>query len=210
MGWTISCIIANERQSGYLGTSPEHNAVAGRALLEKMLIPVTHTTSRAFFANGIDSIDSRRTFCLGTYPGAALFVGIPDLIGTIEHENNKFIRRFVSLYPKADVFAFDLGSGTNYFAYALFEKSVLRRKACGDAERGLVLNQGALLDEEKDVLDKYNSQDLVEHGESLAFNICTRFFGCPFDEFEGEKLHVEIQRLLPPVFVFLRRLFRRG
>jgi hypothetical protein len=115
----------------------------------------------------------------------------------------------VSLYPKATVYAFDLSSSTNYFAYVLYENSVLRRKACGDAYRGLVLNEGALLEEELEVLNKSGNQDLVKHGEALAFNLCKRFFGCPFDEFDDQKLHVEIVRLLPAFFVFTRKLFRR-
>jgi hypothetical protein len=92
----------------------------------------------------------------------------------------------VSLYPKATVYAFDLSSSTNYFAYVLYENSVLRRKACGDAYRGLVLNEGALLEEELEVLNKSGNQDLVKHGEALAFNLCKRFFGCPFDEFDDQ------------------------
>lgn len=208
MGWKISCIIANERQSGYLGTNPEHDCSAAISIIEKMRIPATHTSSLAFFSSGIDAIDGRH-FCLGVYKGAALIAGIPDLIGTVEHENDEFIKRFVSLYPKATVFAFDLNSSTNYFAYVLFENSVLRRKACGDAERGLVLNEGPLLEEETEVLNKYGSQDLVKNGEELALNVCKRYFGCPFDEFDGDKLHVEIQRLIAPVFMSLRKLFRR-
>jgi hypothetical protein len=200
MGWHISCIIANERQSGYLGTSPEHHHVAGADLLKKMRILVTHTTSFVFFEAGIDEIDSRRRFCVGAYDGAALIAGLPDLIGTVEHESNEVINRFVSLYPGATIFAFDLSSSTNYFAYALFEKSVLRRKAYGDAERGLVLNEGPLLEEEMEVLNKHGRQDLVEHGEALVFNICIRFFGCPFDEFDGEKLHVENVYIASPCF----------
>jgi hypothetical protein len=49
MGWKISCIIANERQSGYLGTGPGHDEVAGRQMLKKMRILITHTSSHAFF-----------------------------------------------------------------------------------------------------------------------------------------------------------------
>jgi hypothetical protein len=209
MGWKISCLLANERQPGYLANSPEHDAVAARHLLKSMRILVTHTSSLAFLFNGIDSLDSHRRFCIGTYEGAALIAGLPDLIGTVEHKSNEIIQRFVSLYPKATVFAFDVSSSTNYFAYALYENSVLRRHVCGDAERGLVLNEGPLLEEEKEVLDKYGGQDLVKHGEALAFNLCKRFFGRPFDELDDDKLHVEIVRLLPVFFVFTRKLLRR-
>ena len=136
MGWKISCIISNERQFGYLGTSPEHSAVSARNVIRKMRIPVTNTTSLVFFENGIDAIDGKRCFCIGAYEGATLIAGISDLVGTVEHENDEFIKRFVSLYPKATVFAFDLNSSTNYFAYALYENSVVRRKACGDGGGG--------------------------------------------------------------------------
>jgi hypothetical protein len=216
MGWKICCIIANERQRGYLGTSPEIFHHAGCALLEKMRILVTNTTSYVFLESGIDEIDGRRCFCAGAYgedpdkPGAALIAGLPDLIGTVEHERNELIERFVSSFPSGDIFAFDLDSSTNYFAYALYEKSVLRRKACGDAERGVVLNEGALLEEELEVLNKHGIKDLMKHGEALAFNICKRFFGHPFDEFGDEKqLTVEVYRMMPAFFVFVRKLLRR-
>ena len=205
MGWKISCIIANEREPGYLGTAPEHSSVAARTLLGKMKIPVTNTTSFVFFEDGLDAIDHKRRFCVGAYKGAAIIAGIPDLIGTVEQENNEFINRFVSLHPKSSVFAFDLSSATNYFAYVLFENSVLRRKACGDAVRGSIINDGVLLEEEKEVFKKYGSSDLVENGEALAFNICKRFLGCPFDEFPGDKLHVEIVKLVAPAFLLLRK-----
>lgn len=211
MGWKITCIIANERDPGYLGTGPIHSEAEGREILRKLKVPVTVGSSRAFFGSGIDAIDFRRTFCMGAYDGAVLIAGLPDLIGTIEREHNEFIERFVSRFSSATVFAFDLNSGTNYFAYVLYEKSVLRRKACGDAERGVVINEGALLPEEIDVLKEQEDRDrdLVEHGEDLAFTICKRFFGCRFDEFDGEKLHVEIERLLPAFFQLSRRFFRK-
>jgi hypothetical protein len=208
MGWQISCIISSERQFGYLGTSPEHSAPAGRNLIRKMKIPVTNTTSFVFFETGIDAIDRKRCFCLGVYEGAALIAGIPDLIGTVEQENNEFIQRFVALYPKASVFAFDLNSGTNYFAYVLFENSILRRKVCGDATRGLVLNEGAVLEEEAEAFRNHGNQDFVKNGEALAFNICKRFFGFSFDEFDGEKLHVEIVRSPGPVLSFVRKFLK--
>ncbi|HTV43267.1 MAG TPA: hypothetical protein VMF08_22070 [Candidatus Sulfotelmatobacter sp.] len=215
MGWKICCIIANERQPGYLGTEMKHDETAGRAILDKMRILVTWSTSYVFLESGLDAIDRRRSFCIGAYgedptkPGAAIIAGLPDLIGTVEHENNELIQRFVSLFPSGDVFAFDLESSTNYFAYALYEKSVLRRKAFGDAERGVVLNEGTLLEEESEVLNKSGNKDLVTHGEALAFNICKRFFGRPFDALDGDKLTVEIYTMLPRVFISIRKFLRR-
>ena len=208
--------MANLRQPGYLGTKPMIHHQPVEALLDKMRILVTWSTHLAFLENGIDDIDRQRTFCAGAYgedpdkPGAALIAGLPDLIGTVEHERNELVERFVSLFPAGDVFAFDLESSTNYFAYALYEKSVLRRKAFGDAERGVVLNEGALLEEELEVLTKYGNKDLVQHGEALAFNICRRFFGHPFDEFGDEKqLTVEVYKMLPRFFISVRKLLRR-
>ncbi|HEX3624465.1 MAG TPA: hypothetical protein VH280_03470 [Verrucomicrobiae bacterium] len=208
--------MANLHQPGYLGTSPQIHHQPGMVLLEKMRIPVTWSTHLAFLESGIDDIDGHRTFCVGAYgddpakPDAALIAGLPDLIGTVEREKNELIERFVSSFPAGDVFAFDLESSTNYFAYALYEKSVLRRKAFGDAERGVVLNQGPLLEEELEVLNKHDNKDLAQHGEALAFNICKRFFGHPFDEFGDEKqLTVEVYRMLPRFFIFVRKLLRR-
>jgi hypothetical protein len=216
MGWKICCLIGNNRSPGFLGTSPEHQHQAASALLNQMRILVTWTTSYVFLESGLDDIDQRRRFCVGAYgedpkkPDAAIIAGLPYLIGTVEHERNELIQRFVSLFPAGDVFAFDLESSTNYFAYVLYEKSVLRRKAFGDAERGVVRNEGALLEEELEVLNKHGSQDLVQHGEALAFNICKRFFGHPFDEFGDEKqLTVEVYRMLPSFFIFVRKLLRR-
>jgi hypothetical protein len=199
--------MASERQIGYFGLSPEHSSVAARNVLRKMGIPITNTSSFAFFEDGLDAIDGKRSFCIGVYDGAAIIAGVPSLIGTVEDEKNEFIKRFVALYPEADVFAFDLNSSTNYFAYVLFEHSILRRKVCGDASRGLILNKGPLLNDEVELLKAHRSQDLVENGEALTFNICKRFFGCPFDEFCGDQLHVEIVRLLGPVSLLVRRLF---
>jgi hypothetical protein len=207
MGWNSSLIITNEREPGYLGTAPLDSFAASMQLVNAMKIPAGHRTHAAFLQSALERTDG--WFTVAAFEGAALIVDAPDLIGTVEDDRNGFIKRFVALHPNATVLAYDLGSGTNYAAYQWFEKSVLKRKAAGDAERGLAINFGTPLEEETEIFNKHPGKEFPYLGESLAFNLCKRFFGCPLDEFDDEKMSAQPVKLLPPFFVTLRKLFRR-
>ena len=207
MSWNSSLIIANEREPGYLGTAPLYSLAASMQLVRTMKIPAGHRTHVVSLQSALERTDG--WFTVAAFDGAALIADAPDLIGTVEDDRNGFIKRFVALYPNATILAFDLGSGTNYAAYQWFEKSVLKRKVAGDAERGLAINFGAPLEEETEIFNKHPGKEFPYLGESLAFNLCKRFFGSPLDEFDDEILPVQHVKLVPRFFITLRKLLRR-
>src|SRR5689334_6352436 len=125
MGWNISFIVGNERARGYLGCFPEHSAVEARQIIRKLYLPATNTSSLVDFERGLNPDPG--WFAIGAYPGAALISGAQGLVGCVSDPECEFIRRFIKTFPKSAVLAIDLAGANNYFAYALYENSLLVR-----------------------------------------------------------------------------------
>ncbi len=198
MGWKASCILINERGPGYLGTMPTHDTERARRLIADLGLGPCRSRGMTTFEEGIYP----ERLVVGAYDGAAV-IGTPDLINTSERiGRNPLILRVLETFPKAAVLAVCLHSVVNLFGYAYFEDGVLLRAYGGSAEEGVVVDQGELLPEERphfersvvrdgqrffyaDINGQMEEFDASAYGETLAFEVMGRFFGCPLDEHPG-------------------------
>jgi hypothetical protein len=198
MGWKASCILINERSPGYLGTMPPHDPQRARRLIEDLGLGPCRSRGMTTFEEGIYP----DRLVVGAYDGAA-FIGTSDLINSSERiGHNPLILRVLETFPKAAVLAVCLHSVVNLFGYAYFEAGVLIRAHGGSAEEGVVVDQGERLPEEQPHFERSIVRDgkrlfyadiggrMAEfsaeaYGETLAFEVMARYFGCPLDKLPG-------------------------
>jgi hypothetical protein len=191
MGWKASCILINERGPGYLGTMPQHDPERARGLIADLELGPCHSRGMTTFDQGIypDHL------VLGAYDGAAV-IGTPDLIYSSEPMGrNPLILRILKTFPQAAVLPVCLHSVVNLFSYAYFEHGVLLRAYGGAADEGVVVDEGELLPEERPHFERSLVRDgkrffyadiggrvaefrAEAYGETLAFEVMARFFGC--------------------------------
>jgi hypothetical protein len=204
MGWSISVILANEREPGYFGTFPEHDPVRAREIVEKLGI---HSTNRSVFSDFNIGLNPKGGwYSIGAYPGGALVAGAKGLVSNVENVNSEFIARFTQVFPNARVLAMELVSATGYFAYVLYDKKMLTRMFCGDAERGIVIDIGERLTEESAILNVNRVSPPLAIGEMLAFAVSKTFFGVSLDKYPAERLMVELMEERGAVSMFLKSL----
>lgn len=190
MGWSISCILVNEREKGCLGLFPQFNHALAQGVISKLGFGPIRKSCISSLEIGLSS--RKGWFAVGAYEGAAILSGLPEMFGCGEMPSNKILTSVVDIFPAAEVLAIELASVTNYFGFSLYKRRKIVRGFAGDAERGIVLNIGEKQPEETKIISKFNNVDWRECGESIVFAMSARFFGVPLDQYDAEKLVVEM------------------
>ena len=202
MGWKAACILVNERETGYLGTLPEHDSSAARDLIERLGLGPYRSLGLTDFDSGV--YPERGRLVIGAYDGAAIVAEQDLVFGTVTGATGLILARLLELFPAAGLLVLELHSVVNYFAYASYRQGQLERAFAGSADDGVLVEMGEVQPEERDyfarsvVRDGARSFELDgatwtvdQVGESLAFAMASRFLGEPLDAFAGEDLIVE-------------------
>lgn len=191
MGWKASCILINGRERGYLGTMPPHDPERARRVIADLGLGPSRSRGMTTFDYGIypDHL------VVGAYDGAAV-IGGPNLVDSFEPMGRSaLIPLILKSFREADVLAVALHSVVNLFKYAYFENGRLLRAYGGDADSGVVVDVGELLPEERphfersivrdgkrvffdDINGRRREFSAEAYGETLAFEVMARFFGC--------------------------------
>ncbi len=191
MGWKASCILINERGPGHLGTMPPHDPQRARRLIEDLGLGPCRSRGMTTFDEGIYP----DRLVVGAYDGAAV-IGDPQIIDAgFSPADDPLLGRALALFPKATIVRVGLHSVVNLWTYAYFEAGVLIRAYGGAAEEGVVVDQGEPLPEEQPHFERSIVRDgerlfyadiggrmaefsVGAYGETLAFEVMGRFFGC--------------------------------
>ncbi len=190
MGWKAWCVLINEREPGYLGTMPPHDPQRARRLIADLGLGRYRSRSMTTFEEGIYP----ERLVIGAYEGAAV-IGAPKLFDPFKPMSSPVVTRILKTFPRAAVLSLSLHSVVNLFSYAYFEQGRLLRAYAGCADSGVVLDVGELLAEERPRFERsvvregkrYFYSEIGEtvaefsaeaYGETLAFEIMVRFFGC--------------------------------
>jgi len=189
MGWTTACIFINEGATGYLGTFPIHSPDKAKVLLVEKLGIQYSRSRRANFDAGIRPPSG--WFCIGGYDRAVILSGYEKLYGLAENSGSPFLVSLRQLFPSSDILFFELTASTGYFAFEVYSRGQFERKMVGDPQRGIVINEGTITDEERKLDIDINAID-VRRGEAIVFGLTERFLEVPFDQFPAEKLSVEL------------------
>ena len=189
MGWTTACIFINEDSTGYLGAFPIHSPDKAKVLLvEKLGIQYSRSRLANFDAG---TRPPSGWFCIGAYDRALILCGYEKLYGLAENFESPFLDSLRQLFSNADILFFELTASTGYFAFEVYSRGLFERKMVGDHQRGIVINEGAITDEERKLDIDINAID-VRRGEAIVFGLTERFLEVPFDQFPGEKLSIEL------------------
>jgi hypothetical protein len=196
MGYKAASIFVNEREPGYFGTLPAHNPEKARQICRSLGLAFS-SAMPSTFEDGLWPPPG--TFALGAYDGGMILAD-QDALGdcTIEG-NNPLLLKTQQLYPNAAFLCVTLHSVVDHWGYALYEKSRLVRRFVGDADEGIVFDEGHLQPEEKPLFERSRATEpgrrifemdfngviekSPEHcvGEQLVFLMAARFFGQPLD-----------------------------
>ncbi len=191
MSWTTACVFINKREEGFLGTFPDHDGKRARELLSALDWKFDAESQPSQFDAGLEPPSG--WFCVGSYEGAALFSGHPDLYGLVQDLEKPLVRHCLSVFPDAQVLFWELDETTGLVAYALYSSANLQRAFVYDPDEGIVVDEGDLQPEEKTVLGNSPADSIVgAAAEPLLFALTERFLGSPFNKFEAEKLSTEL------------------
>jgi hypothetical protein len=191
MGWKASCILINERGPGYLGTMPQHDPQRARRLIEDLGLGPCRSRGMTTFDEGIypDHL------VLEAYDGATV-IGDPQIINAgFSPAEDTLLNRALALFQQAAILRVGLHSVVNLWTYAYFEGGKLLRAYGSPAEEGVVVDEGEWLAEERPHFERAVVRDgkrffyadigvrvaefgAEAYGETLAFEVMARFFGC--------------------------------
>jgi uncharacterized protein DUF6928 len=191
MGWTTACVFVNQREEGFLGTFPAHHGKHARELLDALGWEFEDQSQPSQFDAGLEPPSG--WFCVGSYDGASLLSGHPELYGVVQDLEKHLVQRCLSVFPDAQVLFWELDEGTGLIAYALYDGANLQRAFLYDPDEGVVINEGDLQPEEKTVLGNSPAEQISEEvAEPLLFALTARFLGSPFNKYQAEKLPTEL------------------
>jgi hypothetical protein len=207
VGWKAECILVNENGPGYFGGMPPHRRERASSLLAQ-LYPGANVRA-VCDSNLLDElVPPESHFAFGAYDAGCVLSDWYEVIGCATDGSKPIMQRCLSLFPQAALLVLELGSVTNMFGYALYEKGTLRRAYAGDAQDGITADSGQPLPEEENffrdsevragqrffrrrVLGQVKEFDAAAVGETLTFHVAARFLGVPFDRFRAELLAME-------------------
>lgn len=211
MGWKASCILINERRPGYLGTMPPHDQARAKRLIDELELGPCRSRGMTTFEEGIypDHL------VVGAYDGAAV-IGHPKIINACSSPGDPLMRRVLRRFPKAAVLRVSLHSVVNLWHYAYYEGGELLRAYGGSADEGVVVELGEWLLEERphfersvvrdgqrffcaEINGRQEEFDASAYGETLAFELMGRFFGC-----RPDRVHPQIDPFALEMESFVR------
>jgi hypothetical protein len=149
------------------------------------------------------------TLVIGAYEGAAI-IGHPDIVKScLEPKADPMTARIMTACPQAAVLRVGLHSVVNLWSYAYCERGRMLRAYGGSADDGVVLDQGDLLAEEhqhfersvvrdgqrffyKEIHGQIEEFDAAAFGESLVFEVMSRFIGCRPDQSRDDLDPIEL------------------
>jgi Family of unknown function (DUF6928) len=210
MGWKAECVLINRGEQGYFGSFPNHDSDRARTLL----VDLGYGKVRSV---GIKSLDfaiwpvNKGTFGLGVYECGAILSDVSAIYGSVAEGPKPVVDRLLRLYPDARALVMELESTANYFGYALYENGCLVRAYGGNADDGIVVDEGSLQPEERaffaeslvrdgerifrrQIRDQVREFRAPAFGETLVFAMTRSFFGVRLDQFAAENLNLEIFR----------------
>lgn len=212
MGWKASCILINRRGPGYLGTMPPHDPERARRLIADLGLGPCRSRGMTTYEEGIYP----DRLVIGAYHGAAV-IGAPDFVNTFAPMGDgPLMRRILEAFPQGAVLRVGLHSVVNLWNYAYFEGGRLLRAYAGCAEKGVMVDVGEWLPEERpqfersvvrdgkryflaDINGRQEEFDAPAYGETLVFEVMGRFFGS-----RPDRVHPEIDPFALPMEAFDR------
>jgi len=211
MGWKASCLFANNREEGYLGSLPGHDHQRARQLIEQLEIGEFRSVDMSTFERGIYP-DSNQLY-LGAYDGAAIIGSHKITDRCFSGEVPDEVKRLTSAIPGARILAITLHSVVNLFGYAYYENGTLVRLRAGSANDGVFADYGEVLPEEERLFQQsvirngtrvfLEDTDGVQEelpedafGEEFVFELSRRFFDYRINE-RHDVWNLQMERLTP-------------
>lgn len=185
MGWSVSFIVVNEREDGYLGTFPAHRSDEAQRLAVRLF------PGRRYEPKGRTDLD--RALCpqhpaIGAYDGAAIVAHREGTVGAVVNgDDDPLVAALVGIYPAAAMMSVQLQSAVDLFAFAYFERGTLIRSCAGTSIEGVLDERGDPLSEERAFLPalagapRTDAHGDLDAGEELVFAVSRRFFGTPLN-----------------------------
>jgi hypothetical protein len=222
VGWKIFAIFATDRADGYFGSLPAHDSGSAERLMERLHLENYDFVQLSTFDQGM--YPPKETLFLGSYAdGMALCeLDLPchffneeagRAIGGNRTQSEAFKADILGLYPTGQVLILILHSVVNLWGYSVYANGKLVRSAAGAADDGLIVDLGATLPEEAEILARCPIERIDEEGlgEELVFEVARRVFGNRIDAFDELPLQMsEYKRKPNRSKSLLRRLLGQG
>jgi hypothetical protein len=206
MGFKTAIVFSGDCDRGYLGSFPEHDSTKSIELLRELGWTFGYSRMADLDA-GIYPPDG--TIAVGAYTQAIIFSDPKSIYGCVANPGKPFFQKLLQLYPTGTLLVAELQSTLNHFGYALFENSIRVRAFGGSAARGIEVDEGPLLVEEREffvnsrikkgqrvfceiVSNGEQEYTVFEFGEKLVFAVMARFLGESLEKFDKSKLKMEL------------------
>jgi hypothetical protein len=217
MGWIGCLVVASEREPGYLDSCPPYRPERAEALMQALYGEGRYRTAGPTSFDGV-LYPRHGHVGVGAYDGAAV-VTDASLFDT-GPTGGPLAERMLDLYPRGRVLVVRLAESVNLWSYAYFERGTMLRLYGGDADRGVQVDEGPMLAEERPFYasslvrrgrrtflvagDEYAPDQM---GESMTCAVARRLLGRPLDAFMERGLAME--EYAPVVVDITRRSFWR-
>ncbi|WP_020470093.1 DUF6928 family protein [Zavarzinella formosa] len=206
MGWKASCILASNREDGYLGALPAHDPQRADEIIRQLGMGAFERVGPSTFDEGIYPQDD--SLYVGAYDGAIVLGSEEVAAVCISEKTPSLILHLADCLPNARMMAMVLHSVVNLYGYAIYENGKLLRVRAGSSDAGVFLDKGEPLPEEQMLFAKSIMKDgqrvypteingEVEEfsedcvGEEFVFELSRRFLGKRFDQFDAWELKME-------------------
>lgn len=202
MGWTTACLIINEGPPGYFANFPLPSQSRARKILVDQL---GEHYGQSKFSN-LDRALSPPSgwFGFGAYDKGIILAGHKDLFGYVENPRGTLVSSLLRSFASGEALLFELTSSTGYFGFAFYVEGKLLRALAADPERGVIVDTSNLREpiqglEEQAMANK----NPASKGETVIFGLTQRFLGSPLDQFQGERLSIELIKKRPRILSWL-------
>lgn len=210
MSWRLAGLLINAGGPGYFGTFPVHDGNRARDLLDELGMGDFPHSRFANLEAGLSPPTGY--YCLGVYPRGLLAFGLDEFFGAVERPApGPFLAACLARQPRAETLLFEVSGVSGYATGALYSGGQRQRAFAADDARGVVLDEGPPTPEERRVLAGPGAPSGAHLGEARVFALTARALGVALDQFESERLSIELiaQRRRGPLSS-LRRLFGAG
>jgi hypothetical protein len=198
MGWKASCLLASNREDGYLGTIPEHDPQRAAELARRIGSRSFRYVGAATFEEGFYSPNGNELY-VGAYDGAAIVGTERVFTECLTKTVSPLVKTLDAWLPGGRILAMALQSVTGFFGYAFYDNGKLLRLLAGSPDDGVIIDMGEPLPEEfpktEEVMvregKRYYLSELEGEvcetpvecmGEEFVFELSRRFFDRRLDE----------------------------